>query len=108
MLKDVVTAVAMGIEHAMHEEQAAWSEGRQVPDGAATTHLEPAGIDLMSAHEMAQMNLARMEAINTKIADAQFFSVVTDCAKVGFKSRQHIAFALPDNFAAWAPPVVTR
>ena len=104
MLKDVVTTIGCGIEQAMHSERLAWLQGRQIPRGAAARHLEPAGSYSLDAHEMASLNLARVQAIRNRVAGSSCFSMSADAAKVGFKTRQNTAFIFPGNFATWGPP----
>ncbi|CAK0893625.1 unnamed protein product [Prorocentrum cordatum] len=97
--KDVISAVAHGIESQLEVERAAVLQSG-VPNGAPAEHLRRPPDKNLDTHEMARRNVARLHAANDKFAGALSLSVAFDGARVGCKARQNAVLALPCNFAA--------
>lgn len=107
MWKDIVHQTACALEATLESELQALSDPEFDPAKVAEEHLRrPTGSGL-TTQQMATANVARLEAIRERCVDRpNFFSIATDAAKVGFKSRQNSLIVLPDNSSSWAPPAV--
>ena len=104
--KDVVRAIAVGVEKALLEELRVLGD-TGLPQGAPPEHVRHVGRQQLSTHEMEAQNALQMTAERQRFAGASGWSFATDGARIGFRSRQNTLWVLPDNAAAWGPPVVT-
>ena len=103
---DVIYSIASGVEQTLASEWDKVMRG-QIPEGDPLHLRRPGGSDLYD-YEMSNLNAQRLRVTRPHVEDAQFASISTDAARIGFKGRLNTAIVLDDNFGSWAPPTVGR
>ena len=106
MLKDWISCIAGGVDAVLDAERQEWCEEMKMPDNAPVIHMDRAGGSDLDGHQMAWHNLQTLTAMAHRVAGVKNYSISTDAAKIGCKSRQNTLVVLPDNFASWGPPTV--
>ena len=102
--KDLFLEIGLALDAQLRKEKTVLDSG--LPDSAGPEHLRPLTDEHLHAREISHTNVRILQAAQVEIGKFLNYSMATDAARTGLKSRQNTLLVLPSNSAFWAPPTV--